>query len=121
LVTPAAVEQQIEKMWWYGIGSQRQRSCTCPTLHDLLYDPAGLVLVSCQRASLVEELFTMNPVYFYVPNLIGYGRIIAAIVAFIYAFSNHIVFLWLYAISYTLDALDGIAARKLNQCMSSPA
>jgi len=61
----------------------------------------------------------MNPVYFYVPNLIGYGRVIAAIAAFFYTFSNYSAFLWLYTISYSLDALDGIAARKLNQCMST--
>ena len=74
--------------------------------------------VSCLRPL---SSATMNPVYLYVPNLIGYGRILAGIAAFFFTFTNHAAFLWLYTVSYTLDALDGIAARKLNQCASISA
>ena len=58
----------------------------------------------------------MNRVLFYVPNLIGYGRIITAIWAYYVAFSNPTWFLVLYTVSFVADAADGIAARALNQC-----
>ena len=57
----------------------------------------------------------------YVPNLIGYFRLITGIAAFYYApFNgnenlNLTYFLALYFVSYFADALDGTAARALNQ------
>lgn len=61
-------------------------------------------------------------VWFYVPNLIGYVRIITGLAAFWYAFPgpahdtlNWQAFFWLYGVSYMLDAVDGVAARKLGQ------
>lgn len=56
------------------------------------------------------------PVALYVPNLIGYARVITGILSFPYALHSPWVFLCLYAFSYGLDALDGVAARGLNQC-----
>lgn len=58
------------------------------------------------------------PVWLFVPNLIGYVRVITGIAAFAYAFSDAKVFFALYAFSYALDALDGVAARKLGQLSS---
>mmetsp|Transcript_19411 Transcript_19411/g.49761 ORF Transcript_19411/g.49761 Transcript_19411/m.49761 type:complete len:249 (-) Transcript_19411:73-819(-) len=55
-----------------------------------------------------------TPIWFFVPNLIGYARIILAVVAFIYYRSPYI-FITSYAVSYLLDALDGTMARLLNQ------
>jgi len=54
-------------------------------------------------------------VYFYVPNLIGYGRIVLAFVGYAYALSNYRVTLGSYLLSQTLDAADGFAARALGQ------
>ena len=69
-------------------------------------------------------------VFLFVPNLIGkrqiynykificnlgYARVILAIISFYYL-SKPALFLPLYAASCLLDALDGHAARILNQC-----
>ena len=57
----------------------------------------------------------------YVPNLIGYFRLITGIAALYYApfekneNKNMSYFLALYFVSYMADALDGTAARALNQ------
>lgn len=52
----------------------------------------------------------------YVPNLIGYLRLLLLSVSFCYCFSSYRAFLALYIISYSLDAVDGTVARRLNQC-----
>ena len=57
----------------------------------------------------------------YVPNLIGYFRLITGIAALYYAPFNQnknqdmTYFLAFYFVSYMADALDGTAARALNQ------
>eukprot|EP00871_Galdieria_phlegrea_P002503 jgi/Galph1/3253/GphlegSOOS_G1926.1 len=53
-------------------------------------------------------------VFFYVPNLIGYLRIILAIAAFFY-WQQRNYFFFLYLTSFLLDAADGYAARLLHQ------
>ena len=57
------------------------------------------------------------PVWLFVPNLIGYVRIIAALWGFAAARdpSRWAEFFWCYAVSYSLDAVDGTAARRLKQ------
>lgn len=57
----------------------------------------------------------MVSVYLYVPNIIGYFRVLTAVVAAIYAFQNWKVALVLYSVSMWLDAVDGTAARYFNQ------
>lgn len=59
----------------------------------------------------------MVSTWLYVPNLIGYVRIITGLAAFMYAFdkAQHGTFFALYAFSYLLDAVDGVAARALKQ------
>ncbi|RUS83577.1 hypothetical protein EGW08_008683, partial [Elysia chlorotica] len=54
-------------------------------------------------------------ILFYVPNIIGYGRILIACAAFVF-YQDPPVFIVLYTLSITLDGFDGYAARKLNQC-----
>lgn len=49
----------------------------------------------------------------------GYARIILAVVSFWFMPTNYIISSWCYIISVLLDALDGHAARKFNQCESS--
>lgn len=53
-------------------------------------------------------------VVFYAPNVIGYVRVILAILAF-YHSASPVHFLFFYCTSYLLDALDGYAARVLSQ------
>lgn len=55
------------------------------------------------------------PIYLYVPNLIGYARILANLVAFGFAFTNKKLFAGLYLMSFICDELDGRFARLLNQ------
>eukprot|EP00808_Paulinella_micropora_P023128 g32248.t1 len=59
----------------------------------------------------------MVSVYFYVPNLIGYARIILLFVAYeLHRYPDKIQLTGLaYFLSCFLDALDGLAARALNQ------
>ena len=59
----------------------------------------------------------MAPVWLFVPNLIGYFRILTGLWAFGAARdpSRWAEFFCCYAVSYGLDAVDGVAARKLKQ------
>lgn len=58
---------------------------------------------------------TVQDIFFFIPNLIGYFRVLTAILSFI-TMKNHPVWtLILYGISGFLDAFDGYAARKFNQ------
>ncbi|KAG6411975.1 hypothetical protein SASPL_124631 [Salvia splendens] len=54
-------------------------------------------------------------VYLYVPNIIGYVRILMNCYAFAICFKNKYLFSLLYFVSFVCDALDGYFARKLNQ------
>lgn len=58
-----------------------------------------------------------NPLFIllYVPNLIGYIRIILLGLSFFHLLNDHQLGIALYSVSYALDALDGLAARLLNQ------
>jgi len=55
-----------------------------------------------------------TPVYLFVPNLIGYARVLALLAALALS-SRAGAFFWLYLLSYALDAADGPAARALGQ------
>lgn len=70
----------------------------------------------------------MTRVALFVPNIIGYLRAITGIAGFYFCDTNpwyslplhfylYSLFMTLYAISYVLDAFDGVAARRLNQCI----
>lgn len=48
--------------------------------------------------------------------IIGYLRIISCAAAYVYAFSNPGLSVILYFLGAGLDAVDGVAARALNQC-----
>ena len=54
-------------------------------------------------------------VYFFIPNLIGYARIVLACMAFYVSFEQPWYFFLFYALSEALDAVDGHAARYFNQ------
>jgi CDP-diacylglycerol--inositol 3-phosphatidyltransferase len=58
----------------------------------------------------------INQVFFYIPNLIGYGRFILYVASFIcHSLGNWQLCLGLYAIAFILDEFDGRAARAYNQ------
>ncbi|CEM22479.1 unnamed protein product [Vitrella brassicaformis CCMP3155] len=57
----------------------------------------------------------ISPVYLFVPNIIGYVRVVLAFVAFALAYVTWVGFVVCYSTSQVLDAFDGWAARRLNQ------
>ena len=59
--------------------------------------------------------FGMVSRFLYIPNLIGYGRVILAFVAYTIYKTRPIVFVSAYALSQILDMFDGKAARAFNQ------
>lgn len=54
-------------------------------------------------------------VFLYVPNIIGYTRILLLGLSFYYILHQHRLAMILYSASYSLDALDGLTARLFNQ------
>jgi CDP-diacylglycerol--inositol 3-phosphatidyltransferase len=56
----------------------------------------------------------MNPVFLWAPNLIGYGRIVSAALAFYFA-NQPLIGASLYVSSQLLDSVDGHVARALGQ------
>lgn len=68
--------------------------------------------------SVIEDVPKQSsswPIYLYIPNLIGYARIIANGAAFAVAFTNKELFAILYFASFVCDELDGRFARMFNQ------
>ncbi len=55
-------------------------------------------------------------VYLFVPNIIGYARIVFGIASLFYMETAPEIAMFLYWLSAFLDAFDGYAARALNQC-----
>lgn len=54
-------------------------------------------------------------IFLFVPNIIGYARIILSIISFYYMPSDYVLACSCYLLSGLLDAFDGHAARMLNQ------
>lgn len=54
-------------------------------------------------------------IFLFVPNIIGYARIVLAIVSFYYMPTSYVISCSCYIISGLLDAVDGHAARLLKQ------
>lgn len=58
---------------------------------------------------------TPKQVFLYVPNLIGYSRVLFALLSLFYMRWHPKYCTFLYCVSCLLDALDGAAARRLKQ------
>lgn len=54
-------------------------------------------------------------IFLFVPNIIGFGRVILALISFYFMPTNYIIASWCYIVSSLLDAIDGHAARYYNQ------
>lgn len=54
-------------------------------------------------------------VFLFVPNLIGYARILLLGCSFYLMLDNYLLAIALYSLSYVMDAFDGFAARLFNQ------
>ena len=55
-------------------------------------------------------------VYLFVPNVIGYVRVLLTIASYYYFFDAPVLFLIFYTVAFVLDGVDGHAARYFNQC-----
>lgn len=58
------------------------------------------------------------PVALFIPNLMGYARIVLAFVGLYISSSRPVAAIWVWLASASLDLLDGIIARALNQTSS---
>ena len=58
----------------------------------------------------------MVSVLLYVPNIIGYVRLVLMILSWNEALRDPQMFVILYTATYCLDMADGLAARALGQC-----
>lgn len=54
-------------------------------------------------------------VYLYIPNLIGYARVLLTLLAIYYAFTSWKIFVFSYSLGAILDLFDGMAARRFGQ------
>ncbi|XP_018359277.1 PREDICTED: CDP-diacylglycerol--inositol 3-phosphatidyltransferase [Trachymyrmex cornetzi] len=54
-------------------------------------------------------------IFLFVPNIIGFGRVILALISFYFMSTNYVIASWCYVVSSLLDAIDGHAARYYNQ------
>lgn len=62
-----------------------------------------------------SKKITMRDVFLYVPNLIGYSRVLLALISLYYMKWHPKYCTFTYGLSCLLDALDGHAARRLGQ------
>jgi CDP-diacylglycerol--inositol 3-phosphatidyltransferase len=58
------------------------------------------------------------PVALYIPNLMGYTRVLLAFVGLYVSSSKPVTAIWIWLASASLDACDGIVARSLGQTSS---
>ena len=68
---------------------------------------------------IIDDEHIVLKIFFYLPNIVGYIRIACLVAAFIYVEKNCLVFIVFYAASHILDQVDGMVARRFNQCNSS--
>ncbi|XP_056638057.1 CDP-diacylglycerol--inositol 3-phosphatidyltransferase [Diorhabda sublineata] len=58
---------------------------------------------------------TEENIFTFVPNIIGYARIVLAIISFYFMPTNYVIACTCYVVSALLDAFDGHAARHFDQ------
>ncbi|TDH69414.1 hypothetical protein CCR75_002854 [Bremia lactucae] len=63
-----------------------------------------------------EKQRTVTGVFFYVPNLIGYTRVLLSIYSLSVAFTNYKASVLCYTLSFVCDYFDGFFARLCDQC-----
>ncbi|KAI9907249.1 hypothetical protein PsorP6_016629 [Peronosclerospora sorghi] len=61
---------------------------------------------------------TVTGVFLYVPNLIGYARVLLSLFSLSVALTDYKTSVLCYALSFTCDYFDGFFARLCNQCTS---
>lgn len=61
---------------------------------------------------------SVTGVFFYVPNLIGYTRVVLSLYSLAVALTDYKASVLCYALSFTCDYFDGFFARLCDQCVS---
>ncbi|KAK9352800.1 CDP-alcohol phosphatidyltransferase-domain-containing protein [Lipomyces doorenjongii] len=62
-----------------------------------------------------QKPITTTTIFLFIPNLIGYARVVLALGSLAVMRYHPKICTWLYVVSCLLDAFDGAAARKFNQ------
>src|SRR5271169_394344 len=71
--------------------------------------------VANQKETLRSRLVNHNTVFLFIPNIIGYTRVILAASSLYFMRWHPKYCTWLYIVSCLLDAFDGMAARHFGQ------
>src|SRR5271170_3513816 len=71
--------------------------------------------VANPKETLRSRLVNHNAIFLFIPNLIGYARIILAAASLYFMRWHPKYCTWLYVVSCLLDAFDGMAARRFGQ------
>src|SRR5271156_1105396 len=71
--------------------------------------------VTNQKETLRSRLINHNVVFLFIPNIIGYTRVILAASSLYFMRWHPKYCTWLYIVSCLLDAFDGMAARQFGQ------
>lgn len=71
--------------------------------------------VANQKQTLRSRLINHNTVFLFIPNIIGYTRVILAAASLYFMRWHPKYCTWLYIVSCLLDAFDGMAARQFGQ------
>jgi uncharacterized membrane protein YhaH (DUF805 family) len=62
-----------------------------------------------------NSLLNHNVIFLFIPNIIGYTRVLLAAASLYFMRWHPKYCTWLYIVSCLLDAFDGMAARRFNQ------
>ena len=72
--------------------------------------------IIARKLKIAQSEGLPTKVFFFIPNIVGYIRILCLVIAFFHCTSNYRVFVVFYVASYILDQVDGMAARHFKQC-----
>ncbi|KAJ8954253.1 hypothetical protein NQ318_005849 [Aromia moschata] len=108
--------QRVKSRLWRHLADSSE-SDNLNSLLRLIIDRFESPIDITARPDQDMQMVTMTEenIFLFVPNIIGYGRIVLAIIAFYFMPTNYIVATTCYVVSALLDAFDGHAARYFNQ------
>ncbi|KAJ9644279.1 phosphatidylinositol synthase 1 (CDP-alcohol phosphatidyltransferase1) [Knufia peltigerae] len=94
------------------MAKKAEKRKSSPNGHAL---PNGEAKVSESLEKLESDIYEEENIFLFIPNLIGYARIVLAIASLYYMPLHPRTCSGLYSFSCILDAADGMAARRYNQ------
>ena len=99
-------------------GTPTMRSAGMRVIFSRLASPAHYYLPCFPSLNMVDDIVTAQQILLYIPNLIGYTRVIltlSSLTLMIISPSCWALAIALYVASFVGDLFDGMAARKLGQ------